>query len=190
LPFESDLQPDPELELDQRNVMLPGVIGLKVTRQRVRYEDGQEIVRTNEAEWIARKPQNEVLGYGTKVVIRSISTADGTFEYWRAVNVYATSYSPCQLGIPNYCNSVTASGAQLVKGIVAVRLTWYRFMKGAGVYIPGYGSGVVADVGGGIPGKYWIDLGFTDADFQPWHQNTTIYFLTPVPANILYILPY
>jgi len=190
LPYESDLQPDPELELDQRNVMLPGVIGLKVTRQRVRYEDGQEIVRTNEAEWIARQPQNEVLGYGTKVVIRSISTADGTFEYWRAVNVYATSYSPCQLGIPNYCNSVTASGAQLVKGIVAVRLTWYRFMKGAGVYIPGYGPGVVADVGGGIPGKYWIDLGFTDADFQPWHQNTTIYFLTPVPANILYILPY
>ena len=190
LPYESSLQPDPELELDQRNVMAPGVQGLKVTRQRVRYEDGQEISRTNEAEWVARQPQNEVLGYGTKVVVRTISTADGTFEYWRAVNVYATAYSPCQLGIPNYCNSVTASGAQLTKGIVAVRLTWYRYMKGAGVYIPGYGTGVVADVGGGIPGKYWIDLGFTDADFQAWHQNTIIYFLTPVPANILYILPY
>ena len=190
LPYESSLQPDPELELDQRNVMSKGVQGLKVTRQRVRYEDNLEINRTNEAEWIARQPQNEVLGYGTKVVVRTISTADGTFEYWRAVNVYATAYSPCQLGIPNYCNSVTASGAQLTKGIVAVRLTWYRYMKGAGVYVPGYGTGVVADVGGGIPGKYWIDLGFTDADFQAWHQNTTIYFLTPVPANILYILPY
>jgi uncharacterized protein YabE (DUF348 family) len=182
LPYESSLQPDPELELDQRNVMTPGVQGLKVTRQRVRYEDGQEISRSNEAEWVARQPQNEVLGYGTQ--------ADGTFEYWRTVNVYATAYSPCQLGIPNYCNSVTASGAQLTRGIVAVRLSWYRYMKGAGVYIPGYGTGIVADVGGGIPGKYWIDLGFTDADFQAWHQNTTIYFLTPVPANILYILPY
>jgi 3D (Asp-Asp-Asp) domain-containing protein len=139
---------------------------------------------------VARQPQNEILGYGTRVVVRTITTAEGTFEYWRAVNVYATSYSPCQLGIPNYCNSVTASGAQLVKGIVAVRLSWYRYMKGAGVYIPGYGTGIVADVGGGIPGRYWIDLGFTDADFQAWHQNTTIYFLTPVPTNILYILPY
>lgn len=190
LPFESSLQPDPELELDQRNIISAGVEGLKVARQRVRYEDGMEVGRTTEAEWVARPPQNEVLGYGTKVVIRTISTADGTFEYWRAVNVYATSYSPCQLGIPNYCNTRTASGAELVKGIVAVRLSWYRYMKGAGVYVPGYGTGVVADVGGGIPGKYWIDLGFTDADFQPWHQNTTIYFLTPVPANILYILPY
>jgi len=190
LPYESSLQPDPELELDQRNVISAGVTGLKVTRQRVRYEDGMEISRMAEAEWIARQPQDEVLGYGTKVVVRTITTADGTFEYWRAVNVYATSYSPCQLGIPNYCNTRTASGAELTKGIVAVRLTWYRYMRGAGVYIPGYGNGVVADVGGGIPGKYWIDLGFTDADFQPWHQNTTIYFLTPVPANILYILPY
>lgn len=190
LPYESSLQPDPELELDQRNIISAGVEGLKVARQRVRYEDGMEVGRTTESEWVARQPQNEVLGYGTKVVVRTISTADGTFEYWRAVNVYATSYSPCQLGIPNYCNTRTASGAELVKGIVAVRLSWYRYMKGAGVYIPGYGTGVVADVGGGIPGKYWIDLGFTDADFQPWHQNTTIYFLTPVPANILYILPY
>jgi resuscitation-promoting factor RpfB len=190
LPYDSSLQPDPELELDQRNVMATGIQGLKVTRQRVRFEDGQEISRSIEAEWIARQPQDEVLGYGTRVVVRTISTAEGTFEYWRAVNVYATAYSPCQLGIPNYCNSVTASGAQLTRGIVAVRLSWYRYMKGAGVYIPGYGTGIVADVGGGIPGKYWIDLGFTDADFQAWHQNTTIYFLTPVPANILYILPY
>lgn len=190
LPYQSELQPDPELELDQRNVITPGVPGLKVTRQRLRFEDGQEVSRSAEAEWVARQPQNEILGYGTRVVVRTITTAEGTFEYWRAVNVYATSYSPCQLGIPNYCNSVTASGAQLVKGIVAVRLSWYRYMKGAGVYIPGYGTGIVADVGGGIPGRYWIDLGFTDADFQAWHQNTTIYFLTPVPTNILYILPY
>lgn len=189
LPYESEFQPDPNLELDQRGVITPGVEGLQVTRQRVRYEDGQEVARTIEAEWTARQPQNEVLGYGTKVVVRTVTTADGTFEYWRAVNVYATSYSPCRLGTGS-CNTRTASGAELAKGIVAVRLSWYRYMKGAGVYIPGYGTGIIADVGGGIPGKYWIDLGFTDADFQPWHQNTTIYFLTPVPANILYVLPY
>ena len=189
VPYESDFQPDPNLELDQRGVINPGVEGLQVTRQRVRYEDDQEVARINEAEWTARQPQKEVLGYGTKVVVKTITTADGTFEYWRAVNVYATSYSPCRLGTGS-CNTRTASGAELVKGIVAVRLSWYRYMKGAGVYIPGYGTGIVADVGGGISGKYWIDLGFTDADFQAWHQNTTIYFLTPVPANILYILPY
>jgi len=55
--------------------------------------------------------------------------------------------------------------------------------------VPGYGAGVIADVGGGIPGKYWIDLGFTDEDFEPWHQNTILYFLTPAPAIVPWILP-
>lgn len=54
-------------------------------------------------------------------------------------------------------------------------------MKGWPLYVPGYGIATVEDVGGGIPGRYWIDLGFTDYDIVSWHQWVTVYFLTPVP---------
>jgi 3D (Asp-Asp-Asp) domain-containing protein len=75
------------------------------------------------------------------------------------------------------------------QGIVAVTRAWYSWMVGQRVYIPGYGIAVIADVGGGIPGRYWVDLGYNDDDFVSWHQNVTMYFLTPVPANIPWILP-
>jgi hypothetical protein len=55
--------------------------------------------------------------------------------------------------------------------------------------VEGYGVGVIADYGAGVPGKYHIDLGFEDSDYEPWHRNVTVYFLTPVPAYIPYILP-
>jgi hypothetical protein len=49
---------------------------------------------------------------------------------------------------------------------------------------------VVADTGGGYPdGRYWIDLGYSDADYVPWAKYVTVYFLTPVPASIPWILP-
>jgi len=62
-------------------------------------------------------------------------------------------------------------------------------MRGQRVYIPGYGFGTIADAGGGIPGQYWIDLGYTDDTYVPWHQNVTMYFLTPIPSTIPYTLP-
>jgi 3D (Asp-Asp-Asp) domain-containing protein len=72
---------------------------------------------------------------------------------------------------------------------VGVSTAWFRLMAGQQVYIPGYGRATIADTGGGIPGEYWIDLGFSDDDYESWHSNVTMYFLTPVPASIPYILP-
>jgi len=63
-----------------------------------------------------------------------------------------------------------------------VLLRWYRVMKGQPVYIPGYGVATIEDVGGGIPGRYWIDLGYTDSDIVSWNRWVTVYFLTPVPS--------
>ena len=148
-----------------------------------------ETGRAAEAAWVAKEPQNQLVGYGTQAVVKTIDTPYGALEYWRAVTAFATSYSPCRLGIPNYCNTQTSSGAQLRQGIVAVTRAWYSWMRGQQVYIPGYGVAVVGDVGGGIPGRYWIDLGYTDADFKSWASNVTVYFLTPVPASIPWILP-
>lgn len=188
LPFENEYIADASLPLDQRKVIETGRQGLKVKKVRMRYEDDVETGQQVEDEWIAIPPVNQKIGYGTQVNIQEIATPDGVFQYWRAITVYATSYSPCRSGTSK-CHYGTASGLPVKKGVVGVTPTWFRLMAGQQVYIPGYGLGVIADTGGGIPGKQWIDLGFSDEDFVSWHSNVTMYFLTPVPAAIPYILP-
>ena len=189
IPYKTEFAPDPQTELDQSRVIDAGQVGIEMTRLRVRYEDGQETEKTTEAQWTASQPRNRKVGYGTKVVIRSLDTPDGKIQYWRAITVYATAYSPCGLGNVAKCYYGTSSGLPVQRGVIAVIYKWYLLMGGQPVYVPGYGKAVIADVGGGIPGKNWIDLGFTDADLEEWHQNVTLYFLTPVPANIPWILP-
>ena len=189
IPFQSSYQPDPETELDQRSVVTPGEYGVQVSRVRVRYEDGVEVSRAAEAQWVAKEPVDQVLGYGTQVVVRTMDTPDGPIEYWRAVTVYITSYSPCRSGVPGRCFPGTSLGLPVQRGVVGVTAAWYSWLAGQGLYVPGYGKAIVADIGGGFPGRYWIDLGYTDADYVPWSQTTTIYFLTPVPASIPWILP-
>jgi 3D (Asp-Asp-Asp) domain-containing protein len=87
------------------------------------------------------------------------------------------------------CSKSTASGIPLTKGVIAVTLPWYRQFAGQQIYVPGYGVGTIADTGGGIPGTDWIDLGYDEENFTNWHSNVTIYFLTPVPADVPWQLP-
>ncbi len=189
LPFESTYQPDPDLPLDQRRVLESGLYGVQVSRYRVRYEDGQEISRVLDSDWTASQPQTQVVGYGTQAVVQTLDTPDGTIEYWRAVNVYATAYSPCNVGRPNYCSDRTASGMKLTRGIIAVSTSWYGYMVGQRVYISGYGFAIIADMGYGIPGTPWIDLGYDDDNYPGGARNVTMYFLTPVPENVPWLLP-
>jgi len=93
------------------------------------------------------------MGYGTKIVIRTLNTPEGPIEYWRAVPMYATSYSPCRLGVPNYCSTTMANGEELTHGNAAYIVRWYRVMRGQYVYVPGYGTAKISDTGGGIPGN-------------------------------------
>jgi len=188
IPYESEYVENPELELDQRAVLEAGQYGIEVTRVRIRFEDGLETARQTESQWTAANPRPEKIGYGTKIVIRTLDTPGGPLEYWRAVPVYATSYSPCRSGTTK-CYSGTASGRPVARGVIGVTRQWYNLLANQPVYVPGYGAAVIGDVGGGVSGEYWIDLGFTDDDFETWHQNTTLYFLTPVPAAVPWILP-
>jgi 3D (Asp-Asp-Asp) domain-containing protein len=189
IPFGVDYIQSDEVELDQREVVQAGEFGVEVTRTRVIYEDEQEVSRVEEITWVAKEPKDQLTGLGTQVVVRTMDTPNGPIEYWRAVNVYATSYSPCRLGIENYCSSGTASGLTAQHGVIAVTRAWYNLMVGQRMYVPGYGIGVVGDIGGGISGKYWIDLAYSDNDYVAWYHNVTAYFLTPVPENIAWILP-
>lgn len=188
IPFGVEYIQSDEVELDKRDVVQPGEFGVEVTRTRIIYEDDQEVNRIEEVTWVAKEPVDQLTGLGTKVVVRTMDTPNGPIEYWRAVNVYATSYSPCRSG-GDTCYYGTSSGLPAAYGAIGVTRAWYYLMVGQQLYVPGYGIGTIADIGGGVPGTYWIDLAYSDDDYVAWHHNVTVYFLTPVPDNIPWILP-
>ncbi|HEX6271188.1 MAG TPA: G5 domain-containing protein [Anaerolineales bacterium] len=187
IPFESELQASADVPLDQTQILQPGENGLSVERIRIRYEDGKEVSRVSEDETLVRPPKTRLLGYGTKVEVKTATVEGVQIEYWRAVQMYATSYSPCRSGT-DQCHSGTSSGKSLRKGMVGLRYDWYLSMQGQRLYIPGYGFASVEDVCGGCVGQPWIDLGYSDNDYEPWHSWVTVYFLAPVPANVIYVL--
>ncbi len=186
IPFGSSFQSTNELELDTQQILEAGEYGIQAKRVRVRYENGEEVAREVEKEWVAKEPVSRVVGYGTKVNVRTVETADGALQYWRAVTAYATSYKPGDAGVGN----ITASGATLEKGVIGVIRSWFNYMQGQRVYIPGYGFATIEDIGGGYGSGHWVDLGYSEGDYVNWHQNVTVYFLTPVPApeNIMWVL--
>ena len=183
--YESEYVEDPETGLDQYSIVQPGQVGLYATRERVQYVNGEETSRSTEGTWQASDAQNELLGYGTKVVIRTEVVDGVTIEYWRKKYVYATSYEPCDN--QGNCHDGTAGGYPLQMGIIAVTPQWYSVPNGLAmadlpVYVPGYGRAIVGDVGGGISGTPWIDVAYRPEDDFTWDAHwLTMYFLTPVP---------
>ncbi len=183
--FNYTYQFDPEAELDTTSVITPGQLGLVVTRQRNRVENGIIVRSLEEGPWKASDPSDAVLGTGTKVVVRTEVVDGQTIEYWRKLSVYATSYHPSEFSY----GDLTRSGIPLTKGIVAVHTSWYNALEFQPVYVPGYGHGIIGDSGYGIDGRYWIDLGYDDENWVSWHDWTVIYFLTPVPDYVQVVLP-
>jgi uncharacterized protein YabE (DUF348 family) len=188
LPFGLEYRPLGTLDLDNQQLIQTGEFGLLAKRLRILNLDGEEISREVEDEWVAKQPQPRVIGYGTRINLRTVDTPEGSVQYYRAVEAFATSYSPCRIGIEGKCSNRTASGATLQKGVIGVIRPWYNAMQGAQVYIPGYGFATIQDIGAGVPGQHWVDLGYSDDDWVSWSQVVTVYFLAPAPPNILYIL--
>ncbi len=62
----------------------------------------------------------------------------------------------------------TATGAWLEKGICATDPAYIPM--GTLMYIPGYGTCLAADVGGGVRGWH-VDLGFPESAVNPWGAN-------------------
>jgi len=74
--------------------------------------------------------------------------------------------------------------------VIAVDGDWYAEFAGLTVYVPDYGFAVIGDTGRSpVADNRWIDLAYNDENFVPWSNQTTLYFLTPVPASIPWILP-
>jgi uncharacterized protein YabE (DUF348 family) len=171
LPYGSTWQTVDDLALDERSLLRPGVYGIQASRVRVRFVEDVEISRIVESQWQAQAPVDELVGYGMKITVQSLDTPDGPLEYYRALQFWATSYAPKYVG----GSTRTASGKTLQKGLVGVDTAYIPF--GTRLYIPGYGFAEAADTGR-ISGR-WIDLGYSDDDFEGWHQWVTVYFLWP-----------
>lgn len=181
IPYETEYVADAEMDLDQLKIIQAGQSGLNISRVRIRTENGEEVARKTEESWIAQAPISQQTAYGTKITIQTTSTADGTIEYWRAITVTANTYHDT--------GYKTASGKWPQYGMMAVSSSWWSYMKGASFYIPEYGVAVVEDKCGACEGNMLIDLFIPTDQYVPWHKTVTLYFLTPVPSSVKYILP-
>lgn len=190
LPFNTVWAPDDDIPIDQRQIKNRGREGIQRYRYRIRYEDGEEVARVLEDSWIAVEPETKVIAYGRKITPQTLETPEGTITYWRKVRMYATSYSPKRSGTPKSAPwyGRTRLGMQLAKGIVAVDPAVVNMRQK--VYVPGYGTAIAGDTGGGVKGKH-IDLGYRDDDYISWHRWTDVYLLWPPPPtySIRYVLP-
>jgi hypothetical protein len=152
-----------------------------------------ETTRSTEDETILREPQAGIVARGSKIVLNPVGS--GGMEYWFATEMYASWYSPCNSGTGK-CSYGTASGARAGFGIVAVDYSFYPYLAGMRVYIPGYGIATIGDTGGGpiietafgVPRSKWIDLGYDDNNIGGLSGWVTVYFLAPAPLEIPYFL--
>lgn len=194
IPFTEEVVTSPDVPFGEKETIQPGVEGLAMTRTRVRYENGIEVSRVQEDETVMREPQKRIVQSGEKLVLSPVG-GNISSEYWTAVEMYATVYSPCASGTGG-CSYGTASGARAGYGIVAVDYSIYSYLAGMRVYIPGYGTGTIGDTGGGpiiesafgVPRTKWIDLGYNDGELGNISGWVTVYFLAPVPAEIPYFM--
>jgi uncharacterized protein YabE (DUF348 family) len=191
IPFETTWIADTEMELDQQEERQKGVTGVIKSRTRIRYENGQEVWRGLEDEWLDQEPSDRMIAYGTKIVVRTLDTPDGPIEYWRKTAMLLTPYTAATSGKnasdPLY--GITRSGLRVAYGMAAVDPKVIPL--GTSLYVPGYGKALAADTGGLIIGKH-IDLAFEEhqviPDLYGWGE---VYILTPVPPadKVRYVLP-
>jgi uncharacterized protein YabE (DUF348 family) len=192
IPFKEQVVESADVPFGQKDTLQPGVDGIAMIRTRVRFENGKEVSRAAESETVMREPQPRIVQSGQKIVLSPVG-GNSPYEYWIAVEMYATVYSPCESGTGG-CSFATASGARAGQGIVAVDYSIYSYLAGMRVYIPGYGLATIGDTGGGpiiesafgVPRTKWIDLGFNEGEMRNMTGWVTVYFLAPAPAEIPY----
>jgi 3D (Asp-Asp-Asp) domain-containing protein len=190
IPYELVVTAADELEIDHQQLTQAGAEGEFRRRYHIGIEDGVEVTRTLIDAWVAAQPITNVVSYGRKVVMRTLDTSEGQISYWRHIRMYATSYSKSTAGVSPSASyfGITRLGLTMRRGIVAVDPT--VVILGSRLYVPGYGTGLAGDTGGGVRGK-WLDLGYDDENLVAWHQWVDVYLLgnPPPPSLIRWVLP-
>jgi resuscitation-promoting factor RpfB len=198
IPFSTDYKDAADVGLGQERIVQAGSPGLRLSRTKVRYEDGSVVSRSTGPQTVIRPAQARVIERGTKVVEQTANINGANISYWLKTEMYATVYSPCDsdTGGAAKCSYGTASGLRAGKGVVAVDPTLYAALNGQRLFITGYGFAVIGDLGGGyifegstgISRYKWIDLGFDDGNVEDMSGWITVYFLAPAPATIPSVL--
>ena len=190
IPFETKWEPDPKVEIDNREIAAWGREGARRRILLVRYEDQEELLRTTEDEWIEREPLDRIIRYGTKIVLRELETLEGIVTYWRKLRVLATSYNAPTAGKPpdHRTYGITRLGLRARMGIVAVDPRVINLRQN--MFVPDYGLGVAGDTGGAIKWRR-IDLCYDDDNLVLWYRWVDAYLLEPIPAaeDINWIIP-
>jgi resuscitation-promoting factor RpfB len=189
IPFATEYRPNSNLELDQKLVARQGKPGERKRSTKVVYENGKEVRRGQDSEWVAVEPVTQTIDYGTKVVIRTMDTPHGPIEYWRTIFLRTSYYTPSQSGTEPDAPwfGITITGKRATKGVIGIDPNVIRFHTQ--MYVPGYGFGAAEDTGNLAIGRV-IDLCYDDNDpSQGAFGWENIYLLTPVMPDIPYMLP-
>lgn len=161
IPKTTIYQDEPETEAGEEKVLEEGKDGKKTKIYKITYsKDGEEYDRELVSVETIPATDKKILR-GTKIVWKTLQTADGEIKYWKKMRVYATHYDSHCPG----CDEWTSIGMKQGKGVIAVdpKVIKYR----THLYIPGYGMAIAGDTGGAIKGNI-IDLGFDDAKTAGW----------------------
>ncbi len=115
--------------------------------------DGAEGQPQAVAQEVVREPVHQVVTARRPAALgnRGLYTGRRSFE------CVTTAYDPGPGSCGPYANGRTANGTKAGKGVIAVDPR--TFPLGVKMYVPGYGVGITADVGGAIKGNK-IDLCF------------------------------
>lgn len=160
LAYTKKVVKNPKMEKGTLKVVRKGKTGEKKVTMKVAYRDGKAISRKVASVKITKHPVNKITMKGTKK--KAIASRGGSIVYRRAFVANASAYwaGSCGKKAGSAGYGITASGARLKKGIVAVDPRVIPL--GTWLYVEGYGVALAADTGSAIKGNR-IDLGFATA---------------------------
>jgi uncharacterized protein YabE (DUF348 family) len=158
IPFKTDYWASPDLPKGQTRIQREGEEGLLKRIMKYVYENGvlaaSPVLIESE---VIKQPMNRIIGKGTREVTDVVETPQGLKEYKEIKRMEVTAYYPGELSTGEWADGYTFTGLMAGKGIVAVDPTVIPL--GTKLYIPGYGEGIAADIGGAIKGNI-IDVCF------------------------------
>ncbi|MFX0548365.1 3D domain-containing protein [Hathewaya histolytica] len=180
--FSKEVKKTDDYEKGTEKIVQDGKHGEKLISTKVVYEDGKEVSRKVVEEKIIKKPINQILAVGTKMMIKprnSRGSKQGSpMGYSKKISLTATAYTADfnHLGVRDdpYAG-MTASGNRAKRnpnGYSTIAVDPTVIPLGTKVYVEGYGLAVAEDTGGAIKGNK-IDL-FMDtyAQTQQWGVRT------------------
>ena len=159
---------------DTKEVAVAGVPGKVKRTYLVKYVNGVVVDEALYTEFPVSEPVNEIVNVGVGGTITAKDGTVYTYSYRRQMEATAYTY------LPPYTGMITATGATLKKGIVAVDpreipLHTKMFITSDAVE---YGLGFAEDTGGAIKGNI-IDLAYMTYDecIQFGRRQMQVYFV-------------